>query len=115
MIDSFRIPIYITYGLNKVLLNKLRNKHPSSGPIVITTVLKAGTGIAQSSYLLDYGLDDQRILLRLTEKARDFHFSKAYRPVMKPIQFSTQQLSEASYSGVKRPECKANHCPPPNT
>jgi len=41
--------LYITYGLNKALLNKLGNKHPSGGPIVITNVLKARTGIAQLS------------------------------------------------------------------
>jgi len=107
--------LYITYGLNKALLNKLGSKHPFSGPIVIPDVLKTGIGIAQSSYLLGYGLDDQRILFRFMAKATDFCFSKAYRPVKKPTQLSTQQLSEASYSGVKRPGRKANHCRPPNT
>lgn len=107
--------LYITYGLNKALLNKLGNKHPSGGPIVITNVLKARTGIAQLSQLLGYGIDDQRILFQSKAKARDFHFPKAYRPVKKTNQVSTQQLSEVSYSGVKRPGRKAKHCRPPNT
>jgi hypothetical protein len=59
-----------------------------------------------------YGLDDQRVGIRVPRGGKNFHFSISSRPALGATQPPIQWVPGALSPGVKRPGRKADHSPP---